>query len=88
MKHNLKVTLIILAMFIVTQFIGLYVVNHYSVQENTLPYGMETPEAEQNADFYTSFLPSIIIAFIFAIVLLILITKFNFGILFLKSGFL
>lgn len=77
MKHNLKVTLILLAMFIVTQFIGLYVVNHYSVQDNEIPYGMETPEAEQELDFYTSFLPSIIIAFVFAIVLLILLTKFN-----------
>ncbi len=86
MKHNLKITLVILAMFIVTQFIGLYVVNHYSIQDNTLPYGMETPEVEDESDFYTSFLPSIIIAFIFAIVLLIIITRFNFGV-FLKLWF-
>jgi presenilin-like A22 family membrane protease len=86
MKHNLKVTLIILMMFIVTQFIGLYVVNHYVVQENVLPYGMETPEIENESDFYTSFLPSIIIAFVFAIVILILLTKFNFG-FFLKLWF-
>ena len=32
MKHNLKVTVILLAMFLVTQFIGLYVVNSYSTQ--------------------------------------------------------
>jgi len=64
-------------MFVVTQFIGLYVVNHYCIQDNQLPYGMETPEAEKELDFYTSFLPSIIIAFVFAIVLLILLTKFN-----------
>jgi presenilin-like A22 family membrane protease len=80
MKHTLKVTLIILAMFLITQFIGLYVVNHYCVQGNTLPYGMETPEVEKQSDFYTSFLPSIIIAFVLAIVLLILFTKFNLGI--------
>lgn len=79
MKHNLKVTIIILVMFLVTQFIGLYVVNHYCVQDNSLPYGMETPEIEDSSDFYTSFLPSIIVAFIFAIILLILLTKFNFG---------
>lgn len=77
MKHNLKITLIILAMFIVTQFIGLYVVNHYIVQENTLPYGMDNSDLANNNDF--SLLPSIIIAFIFAIVLLILLTKFNLG---------
>jgi presenilin-like A22 family membrane protease len=57
----------------------MYVINHYCVQDNALPYGMETPEIEDSTDFYTSFLPSIIIAFIFAIVLLILLTKFNFG---------
>jgi presenilin-like A22 family membrane protease len=65
-------------MFIVTQFIGLYVINNYSVEGNTLPYGMEPPEIEENADFYTSFLPSIIVAFVIAVVLLILFTRFKF----------
>jgi len=77
MKHNVKITIILLAMFLVTQFIGIYVVNHYSNPAHPLPYGMENPEAESEADFYTSFLPSIIIAFIFAIILLILLTKFK-----------
>ncbi|MFH1503514.1 MAG: presenilin family intramembrane aspartyl protease [Candidatus Diapherotrites archaeon] len=77
MKHNLKITLILLAMFLVTQFIGLYVVNHYLSPENKLPYGMEIPEAENNADFYTSFFPSIIIAFVIAVILLILFTRFK-----------
>jgi len=79
MKHNLKITIILLAMFLVTQFIGLYVLNHYSVQGNILPYGMEAPEIQDNSDFYTSFFPSIIIAFVFAILLLILLTKFHLG---------
>jgi presenilin-like A22 family membrane protease len=78
MKHNLKITLIILAMFLITQFIGLYVINHYCVQGNSLPYGMETPEVENNTDFYTAFLPSIIVAFVIAVVLLILLTRFKF----------
>ena len=64
-------------MFLVTQFIGLYVVNHYSNPENPLPYGMETPEIQDNSDFYTSLFPSIIIAFIIAVVLLILFTRFK-----------
>jgi hypothetical protein len=79
MKHNLKITFILLAMFLVTQFIGLYVINHYSIQGNPLPYNMGMPEVENDSDFYTSLFPSIIIAFIFAIVLLILLTKFNLG---------
>jgi presenilin-like A22 family membrane protease len=79
MKHNLKITLVILAMFLVTQFIGMYVINHYNVLGNPLPYGMETPIVINNSDFYTQLFPSIIIAFIFAIILLILLTKFHLG---------
>lgn len=66
-------------MFLITQFIGMCVINHYLVQDNPLPYGMETPEIEKDSSFYTSFFPSVIIAFIFAIVLLILLTKFSMG---------
>jgi presenilin-like A22 family membrane protease len=65
-------------MFVVTQFIGLYVINHYSIEGNTLPYGMEPPEVKEDTDFYTDFLPSIIIAFVIAVVLLILFTRFKF----------
>jgi presenilin-like A22 family membrane protease len=64
-------------MFIVTQFIGLYVVNHYIGQGNDLPYGMMPPEPEQDSDFYTSFLPSIIVAFIIAISLLFFLMRYN-----------
>ena len=77
MKHNLRIILIILAMFLAAQFIGLYVVNHYSNPDNELPYGMETPKAESNADFYTSFFPSIVIAFVIAVFLLILFMRFK-----------
>ncbi len=77
MKHTLKITLVLLAMFLVTQFIGMFIVNHYVVQENPLPYGMESPEAQSPSDFYTSFLPSILLAFVIAIVILILLIKFK-----------
>ena len=71
MKHKLTIILILLGMFLATQFIGLYVVNHYS--ENTLPYGMEPPEDVDPVSFF----PSIIIAFIIAIALFFLLTKFK-----------
>lgn len=77
MKHNVKITIFLLLMFIVTQFIGLYVVNHYIGQGNDLPYGMMPPEPEQDSDFYTSFLPSIIVAFIIAISLLFFLMRYN-----------
>ncbi|MEK6906771.1 MAG: presenilin family intramembrane aspartyl protease [Nanoarchaeota archaeon] len=87
MKHNIKITLILLGMFIITQFIGLYVVNYYSPTKITdgvimnksapaLPYGLETPKIESNNDFYTLF-PSIIIAFIISISLLFFLSKFD-----------
>ena len=76
MKHKLAIILILMGMFLVTQVIGLYVVNHYSQEDNQLPYGMEPPEIKENKDFFNIF-PSIIIAFIIAIVLFFLLTKFK-----------
>lgn len=73
-------------MFLVTQFIGLYVVDHYSTQKvidgkqvflndsNQLPYGMDTPDLTQQRDFF-SILPSLILSFIIAIVLLFFLMK-------------
>ncbi len=77
MKHNLKIAIIILAMFLITQFIGLYVVGHYSNSDNVLPYGMESPRVEKQNDYYNSLLPSIVIAFIFAILLFVILTRFK-----------
>jgi len=77
MKYKIKITFIILSLFIVTQFIGIYVIDHYMNNDNQLPYGMAPPPIEKESDFYTSFLPSIIIAFIIAISVLFLLMKFN-----------
>lgn len=85
MKHNVKITIIILAMFLITQFIGLYVVNYYSMQKvvegniinvtspNELPYGMAVPES-QNQNYTPNFI-SIIISFVIAICLLFILTR-------------
>lgn len=97
MKHNSKITLLLIGMFILTQFIGLYVVNYYSPVKvidgeirnvsvpNNLPYGMEAPQIEQERDFFAIF-PSIIIAFVIAISLLFLLQKFKAEI-FLRAWF-
>ncbi len=77
MKHNVKITVILLSLFIITQLIGLFVINHYISVNNDLPYGMKPPVAEQESDFYTSFLPSIILAFVIAVVVLFLMMKFK-----------
>lgn len=87
MKHNIKITVILLGMFLFTQFIGLYVVNSYSqtkviqgqeaqiIDVPALPYGMENQEMEKE-DPYKLFY-SLVIAFIIAISLLFFLTKFN-----------
>ncbi len=80
MKHNAKVTTILLLMFIITQFVGLYVVDYYSAEDNVLPYGMEPPQPETDTEFY-SILTQIIIAFVIAVALLFLFTKFKLEIL-------
>ena len=56
-------------MFLFTQFIGLYVVNHYS--NNELPYGMQQ-DVEPSSAF-----GSIVVSFIIAILLLFLLLKFK-----------
>ena len=76
MKHTLKITAIILAMFVITQFIGLFVVNHYLAEENDLPLGLETPEIEKESDYY-GFFSGIVIAFVIVILLLFFLMKFK-----------
>lgn len=87
MKHNVKITILLLSMFLVTQFIGLYVVNHYFPQQiingqitnasaPPVPYGLQAPEITQPSD-YTNVFYVLIIAFVIAIVLLFLFTKFK-----------
>lgn len=88
MKHTAKITLVLLGMFIITQLIGLYVVNHYTqgpilfdgdevnVTSPALPYGLESPELKSSTDFNQIFM-SIIIAFIIAISLLLFLMHFK-----------
>ena len=76
MKHNLKITALLLAMFIVTQLIGIYVVNYYSPEDKILPFGLDPPKPKTTSD-YTSFFSGIIFAFVIAVLLLFLLTKFK-----------
>ncbi|GAI71590.1 unnamed protein product, partial [marine sediment metagenome] len=44
MKHNIKITIILISMFIITQLIGLWVISVYNRPDNELPFSMEPPE--------------------------------------------
>lgn len=72
MKHNTKITTILITMFLVTQLIGLFVVTTY-IDGLTLPYGMEPPEeiTEEPQGI------QIIIAFALAIILFLILMKMN-----------
>jgi presenilin-like A22 family membrane protease len=88
MKHNWKITILILSMFIMTQFIGLYVVNYYSpikvvnnvpqnvTTPNTLPYGLEPPPDNAQVNVWQILL-YIIPAFIVAIAMFFVLTRFK-----------
>jgi len=70
MKHNLKVVIILLVMFLLAQYIGLYISNSYVSRE--LPFGIEKPEFRQETSFASIFF-AVLIATAFAIALI----KFN-----------
>jgi presenilin-like A22 family membrane protease len=76
MKHTRKITAIILLMFLITQFIGLFVINYY--QDVSLPFGMGVPEQEM--DYSINFF-SIIFSFIIAILIIVFLMN-------LKSGWI
>ncbi len=88
MKHNLKITFLLLAMFFVTQLIGLFVIHQYSpvvkqvVDENgtitnmtsyNLPYGMDPPQDVTPQGT----LISIIFAIAIAVFLMLALMKFK-----------
>lgn len=99
MKHNIKITIILLVMFFVTQLIGLAVINAYSPHEE-LVYNEETQQMEivnvtpqlpygmqPPEDIQPEIsLTTIITAFIIAILLIFLLTRIRAAI-FLKLWF-
>ena len=54
MKHNFKIILIIIVIFLAAQFIGLYITSHYLTTD--LPYGIEKPEFDPDTSFVPFFI--------------------------------
>ncbi len=75
MKHSWKITLILLGMFLLTQLIGLAVIYSYTFIPQ-LPYGMEPPEIKTTIEFWSVF-ESMIIAFIIAVALMFILSRFK-----------
>ena len=90
MKHNIKVTAILIAMFFITQMIGLAVIWAYepvvkeviingtaqNITISPLPYGMEPPQMQNDSDFWY-LLPNIIFSFIIAVLLVFFLMKYK-----------
>lgn len=71
MKHTWQITLILIGLFIVSQIVGLFVVNSY-LDKPDLPLGIERPDIEENI----SYIP-VLIAILFATGIALLLIKFN-----------
>jgi len=84
LKHPLKITLILIAMFLLTQFIGLYVSNYYLTEK--VPFGIN-PESPETSRQFNSLFISIVIAFIIAIALIFFLMNFKIA-FFIKIWFL
>ncbi len=80
-KHKVLITAIILGMFLVTQFIGLYV-----IASDPVPEYLNASLSEQEQTSYGYFFFQIISAFIFAILIFVLITKYKLA-LFMRVWF-
>ncbi len=72
MKHTWKITFVLLGMFLITQLIGLAVVYSYTYIPE-IPYGMQPPEEIDPI----SGLVSTVIAFVFAILIVLLLNKYR-----------
>lgn len=75
MKHNIKVTIILMLMFILTQLIGLYVVNFYLNDGEIIPYGFDNSGIDNSAGVQFNLLQSIIISFVLAIAIVFLLMR-------------
>ena len=88
MKHNIKITILLLAMFFITQMIGLFVISRYApeikqitdssgnvtnITSYNLPYGMDPPEGVTPQ----STLISIVFAIAIAVFLMLFLMKYR-----------
>lgn len=62
MKHNLKIILILVLLFLLAQYIGIFINAHY--KEKSLPYNIERPKFESNFSFVQLFSAIIFVSII------------------------
>lgn len=75
MKHELKITLLIAVLFLITQLIGLGVVYYYISDSHILPYGMEPPQETTTlcSNMQECLISSLILSVSFALIILLMV---------------
>ena len=82
MKSPIRITIIILAMFIIAQLIGLAVINFYSQENMKLPYGFDQQEQiSQTPNFSYYFIANLIFSFVIVLIFIAVLMKFKSGII-------
>jgi len=66
MKHNLKITLLLLSLFLIANLIGLYVVDKFITK---LPYSIERPEVNKEVSFLPIFVSILVVTIIFLVLI-------------------
>ena len=51
MKHNLKITLILILLFVLSQIVGLVITQKYLAEATQLPFGIERPQIQPKETF-------------------------------------
>ena len=72
MKHNVKVTTLLILLFLAAHLVGLFIIKHYLPEDQPLPLSIEKPKRVES----TSFIP-IFLTIIFASLLALLLVKFK-----------
>lgn len=75
MKHNLKITLLILGLFVIAQVLGLFISNYYNSPDHPLPFGLEVPQAGAPGESSGDLFVSLLFSFLVALALFVLLTK-------------
>ena len=74
MKHNIKITILLLGMFIITQALGLVISNYYNSPDHDLPFGMEVPDVETEENAGGLFI-TLLFSFVIAVMLFVFLTR-------------
>lgn len=82
MKHNLKITLILTALFIASQVVGLLVTYNYLPETKQFPFGIQRPQVQPQQTFI-----EIAVAIAITTILALLVVKFR-GVRLWKAWFL